>query len=210
MRQNCGLNDVQGVSLYAQETVADAIGLRLLTTDAQGALDVNSYAPIVSRNVPMANTAVAYVAGHVIGAPSTPSIVNTVARKNGNGVVIETLVARIKGTNATPPDLDIYVLGKETGGSTTLADHSFPVVDLDDWPGIVGVIQIRVASGHWTQLKSGGGVVASVAMVTPFISFALNNTDPADNAMRLFTVSPNAYTFAEADSLSYQLTIRQG
>lgn len=202
-----------GVALYAKETDLTGEHLRLLSTDELGALNINSYAPIISRTVPLSQTdAGTYLVGKVIGTPSNPAILNSVSRANGHGAVIETLTFRILGTDATPPDLDIYVFGKEFGVGSTIANNAYPVIDQDDWAGLNGVIQIRAASGHWTQMRSSAGVVmGSCATLTPFLSIVLANTDPASSACYMVTTMASAtYTFAAGSVCDYKLSIRQG
>ena len=212
-RDRVGLNDIHGVSLYAREEVLGAQGLRLLESDELGALDVNTYAPIVRRRIPFSQDSSAYATGTVIGAPSNPPIINTVSRANGHGGVIETLTVRLLGIETTPPDLDFYFFSRLVEGTSTFANHGYPSIDQNDMLSLAAVISVRSAAGHWMQLKSGASaVLGHVATLIPFVSFVLNNnTDPNSASINFFAVNAgSSYTFDVNSILDCEMAIRQG
>ncbi len=207
-----GLLELGGTALYAKQVIAGGEHLRLLSTDALGALNTNSYAPMVTRRMELnAIDSTLYASGTTIaGTPTNKAALPNVSRANLLGVVIESAVVRLFSTNASPPDLDIYVFNKELGAST-VTTAAFPVIPAADWLGFVGVIPIRAASGHWIKIKTTAGATQGhVATVSPFLSFVLNNSATLDNSCYMVTALAADYTFDVAATLDVQFSIRQG
>ena len=209
-----GLLAIPGRSIYFEQDYSGSKNLRQAHGDKFGALDVNTYAPIFSKQALFAQNTIstAYLLGKLIGTPATPAVFTNVSRGNLFGTVIETLLIKLTGPNTNPPDLDVHFFANTLGVSTTLGDNIYPIVGVADMIALAGVVQIRAASGHWTRTYAALNTTGYwAATLNPFLSFALNNLDPTKADMSYFvTMAQATYTFDPATVMEIQLTLRQG
>lgn len=120
----------------------------------------------------ISTTATTYGVGKQIGVniPVTPD-----KRQLGRGITLEQIA--IIDPQHIKPDLDLVIFS-DTPSAGSFTDAAYPTIASADYSLIVGIINIRGASGHWTDIYSGGSASLSVATVEPYTGFEMVGNSP--------------------------------